>query len=73
MTIISCNKSTFYLLIGYLTNYYFYQLLDLMTLINPHNTKLLYSKKLKPYIHLMPGVVACLEFSIEFQSNNLIY
>ena len=25
MTIISCNKSTFYLLIGYLTNYYFYQ------------------------------------------------
>ena len=31
------------------------------------------SKKLKPYVHLNEAIIPCLEFSIEFQSNKLIY
>ena len=35
--------------------------------------KLLHRNKLKPYVHLNETIIPYLEFSIEFQSNKLIY
>ena len=43
-----------------------------MTKFDVH-TKLLNSNKLKPYVHLNETLIPCLEFSIEFQSNQPIY
>jgi hypothetical protein len=37
------------------------------------HAKLLYSYGLKSEVHLIDSIIPCLEFSIEFQSNNLIY
>jgi hypothetical protein len=37
------------------------------------HAKLLNSNKLKPYVHLNETIIPCLEFTMEFQSNKLIY
>ncbi len=43
-----------------------------MTLIR-YIAKSLNSDKLKPYLHLNETIIPCLEFTMEFQSNKLIY
>ena len=43
-----------------------------MTLIR-YIAKSLNSDRLNLYVHQIPSVIRCLEFSIEFQSNQLIY
>ena len=36
-------------------------------------TKLLHRSRLNLYVHQIPSVIPCLEFTMEFQSNKLIY
>jgi hypothetical protein len=58
------------------------RLLDSISIVNSRQgiklgkhveAKLFHCSKLKPYVHLNETLIPCLEFSIEFQSNQPIY
>ena len=51
----------------------FYKQVDLDPTKSIFHLKLLYSNGLKPYVYLITTTIPFLEFSIQFQSNNLIY
>jgi len=58
------------------------RLLDSISIVNSKQgivpskhvlANLLHRNKLKPYVHLNETIIPCLEFTMEFQSNQLIY
>ena len=58
------------------------RLLDSISIVNSkkgimhskgEHPNLLHRNRLKPYVHLNETIIPCLEFTMEFQSNKLIY